>query len=393
MSGFGRGMRRLWALDPKITYLNHGTVGAPPRRVLAAQRAIRREIERQPARFLLRELADVKQFEMRARPRMRNAADAVAGFLGARGDDLVFVDNATAGANAVLRSLRLSEGDEIVLTDHGYGAVANTARFVAARSGARVVTVELPRARWDADTIVAAIAAALTPRTRIAIVDQITAPTALLLPVAAITARCRAAGVPVLVDGAHGPGAVAFDIPSLGADWYTANLHKWALAPRSSAILWAPPERQTGLHPPVISWGYELGFAAEFDLQGTRDPSPWLAAPAGIEFLRELGPQAVYDWNHGLAWSSACMLAYRWKVELPQHEDMVGPMAIVPLPERFGTTVADGNRIKDALLYEDDIEAQVHEFQGRLWWRIAAQVYNDADDVLRAALAIEKRAE
>ena len=393
MSGFGRAMRRLWALDPKITYLNHGTVGAPPRRVLAAQRAIRREIERQPARFLLRELADVKQIEMRARPRMRVAADAVANFLGARGDDLVFVDNATAGANAVLRSLRLSEGDEIVLTDPGYGAVTNTARFVATGSGARVVTVELPRTRWDADAIVETIASALTPRTRIAIVDQITAPTALRLPVAAITARCRAAGVPVLVDGAHGPGAVAFDIPSLGADWYTANLHKWALAPRSSAILWATPERQRDLHPPVISWGYELGFAAEFDLQGTRDPSPWLAAPAGIEFLRELGPAAVYDWNHGLAWSSACMLAYRWKVELPQNEEMVGPMAIVPLPERFGTTVADGNRLKDALLYEDDIEAQVHEFQGRLWWRIAAQVYNDADDVLRAALAIEKHAD
>jgi isopenicillin-N epimerase len=392
MSGFGRSMRRLWALDPKITYLNHGTVGAPPRRVLAAQRAIRREIERQPARFLLRELADVKQIEMHARPRMRVAADAVAGFLGARGDDLAFVDNATAGANAVLRSLRLSEGDEILLTDHAYGAVANTARFVAARSGARVVTVELPRARWDADGIAGAISAAITPRTRIAIVDHITAPTALLLPVAAITARCRAAGVPVLVDGAHAPGAIAFDIPSLGADWYTANLHKWAMAPRSSAILWATPERQHDLHPPVISWGYELGFAAEFDLQGTRDPSPWLAAPAGIEFLRELGLDAVYAWNHGLAWSSACMLAYRWKVELPQNEDRVGPMAIVPLPERFGTTADAGNRIKDALLYEDDIEAQVHEFQGRLWWRIAAQVYNDADDVLRAALAIEKRA-
>lgn len=392
MSGFGRGMRRQWAIDPKITYLNHGTVGAPPRRVLAAQRAIRREIERQPARFLLRELADVKQIEMLARPRMRVAAEAVATFLGARGDDLVFVDNATAGVNAVLRSLRLSEGDEILITDHGYGAVERTARFVATHSGARVVTAALPRERWNADAIFEAIAAALTPRTRIAIVDHITAPTALLLPVAAITARCRAAGVPVLVDGAHAPGAVAFDIPSLGADWYTANLHKWAMAPRSSAILWATPERQRDLHPPVISWGYELGFDAEFDLQGTRDPSPWLAAPAGIEFLRELGLEEVYAWNHGLAWSSACMLAYRWKVELPQNEERVGPMAIVPLPERFGTTVADGARIKDALLYEDDIEAQVHEFQGRLWWRIAAQVYNDADDVLRAALAIEKRA-
>ena len=392
MSAFGRVMLPRWALDPSITYLNHGTVGATPRRVMAAQQAIRDEIQRQPARFLLRELADVKQIEMRARPRLRVAAETVAEFLGARGDDLAFVDNATTGANAVLRSLRLSEGDEIVVTDHGYGAIANAARFVAGRAGARVVTVELPYPRWEAGAIVEAIAGALTPRTRLAIVAHITAPPALVLPVATIVARGPAAGVPVLVDGAHAPGAIAVDLPSLGADWYTGNLHKWAMAPVSSAILWAAPGRQADLHPTVISWGYELGFTAEFDLLGTRDPSPWLAAPEGLAFMRDLGLEAMREWNHRLAWGSARLLADRWGIELPQDEAMIGTMVSVPLPPRFGTTPADGTRLKDALLDEDGIEAQVHPFRDRLLWRISAQVYNEPADVEHAARAIEKRA-
>jgi len=392
MSGFGRARLAEWALDPAITYLNHGTVGATPRRVLAAQQEIRDAIERQPARFLIRELADVKQVAMRVRPRMRVAADAVAAFLGARGDDLVFVDNATAGINAVLRSLRFEPGNEILLTDHGYGSVVHVAKHVAGLAGARVVTVELPHPRWDAGAIVEAIAGALGPRTRLAIVDHVTSPTALVLPVAQIAARCREADVPVLVDGAHGPGAIAFDLPATGADWYTGNLHKWAMAPRSSAMLWAPPERQAGLHPPVISWGYGLGFAAEFDLTGTRDPSPWLAAPDGLAFMRDLGLDALREWNHRLAWGSARLLADRWSVELPQDESLVGCMVSVPLPGRFGATPEDAARLKDALLYEDSIEAHLMSFRGRLLWRISAQAYNEPADVERAAQAIERRA-
>ncbi|HEX4883178.1 MAG TPA: aminotransferase class V-fold PLP-dependent enzyme [Casimicrobiaceae bacterium] len=392
MNGFGRALRAEWALDPAGTYLNHGTVGATPRRVLAAQQAIRDEIQRHPARYLLRELADVKQIAMRARPRMRVAADAVAAFLGARGEDLVFVDNATAGVNAVLRSLRLEPGDEILLTDHGYGSVGHVARHVAGLAGARVVTAPLPWPRWEPEAIVEAVAGALGPRTRLAVVDQVTSPTGLLLPVAAIAARCRAAGVLVLVDGAHGPGALDFAIPDLGGDWYTGNLHKWAMAPISAAVLWARPERQRDLHPPAISWGYGLDFAAEFDLQGTRDPSAWLAAPEGLAFMRDLGLEAMRAWNHRLAWEAARGLADRWGVELPQDESQVGCMAAVPLPARFGTTAADGHGLKDALLYEDGIEAQVHAFRDRLFWRLSAQVYNEPEDFERAARAIERRA-
>jgi len=381
-----------WALDPAITYLNHGTVGATPQRVLAAQQAIRDEIERQPARFLLRELADVKQFPMRARPRMRVAAEAVAAFLGARAQDLGFVDNATTGCNAVLRSLNLKPGDEILVTDHGYGAVTNAAIYAARRAGASVRTAALPYPRFEPGAIVEAVVSALSPRTRIAVVDHVTSGSALILPVAEIAARCHAAGAAVLVDGAHAPGALPLDIPALGVDWYTGNLHKWAMAPRSSAILWAAPERQMDLHPPVISWGYEKGFEAEFDLVGTRDPSPWLAAPDGIEFMRGLGLDAMRDWNHALAWRSARRLAERWDIALPMAESMVGTMATFPLPARLGSSIEDAQRLKDALLYEHHIEVQIHAWRDRVWMRISGQVYNDDADVVRLARAIEARA-
>lgn len=388
---FGHAMLQHWSLDPAIAYLNHGTVGAPPRRVIAAQRAICDEIERQPARFLLRELADVEQIPMRMPPRMRTAAAAVAAFLGADAKDLAFVDNATTGCNAVLRSATFAPGDEILVTDHGYGAVTNTVKYVASRSGASMRTVVLPFPGTTPASVLTTIEAALTPRTRMLVVDHITSGSSLVLPIAEIAARCRARGVVTLIDGAHAPGTLPLDLPSLGVDFYVGNLHKWAMAPRSCAILWAAPDRQRDLHPTTISWGYEHGMSAEFDLVGTRDPSPWLAAPEGIAFMQELGLDAMRAWNHQLAYGSARTFAERWKVQVPAPESMYGSMVTLPLPERFGTTREAAQRLKDTLLYDERIETQLHAFEGRLWLRLAAQVYNDASDFERLRVAIEKR--
>ena len=389
MTRFGRSMLERWALDPGITYLNHGTVGAPPRAVLAAQQAIRDEIERQPARYLLRELADEKQFELRMPPRMRTAAAQVAEFLGARSEDLVFVNNASDGVNAVLGSIAFEAGDEILLTDHSYGAVNRTAQHVASRTGAIVRIVELPFPGTTPAAVVEAVAAALTPRTRVLVVDHICSGSSLVLPVAAIVARARAVGVRVLVDGAHAPGALALDIPSIGADWYVGNLHKWAMSPRSCGILWADPKQSQDLHPTVISWGYGLGLTSEFDLTGTRDPSPWLAAPAGIEFMRELGLEQMRGYNHAFAWDAARTLCDHWGTSLPTEEEMVGTMATFPLPLRYGTTREDGQRLKDSLLYDHDVEVQVHGFKDRVWLRISGQVYNDKSDLERLVCAVE----
>lgn len=392
LSRFGHTMLAQWGLDPEILYLNHGTVGAPPLRVLETQRRIRDEIERQPSRFLLRELTAIQAGVPKpGRPRLRQAADQVAPFLGAKPDDLVFVDNATTGANAVLRSIDLAAGDEILMTDLNYGAVMNAARFVARESGATVRVIEMPYP-IEPDSAVAAVRAAIGPKTRYAVIDHITSESALLLPLAEIAAECRARGVRVLADGAHAPGAIALDIPSLGVDAYVGNLHKWACSPRSSAILWAPPEHQAALHPTVISWGLDQGFTTEFDLVGTRDPSPHLAAPDGIAFMRDLGLDAMRDYNHGLAWEGAQRLASQLGTTLGMPESMVGTMATVPLPERMGTSREDSQRLRDALLFEDRIEVQLHAWRSRLWVRLSAQVYVEMGDVERLAAALRARA-
>ena len=386
---FGHGYRDLWMLDPSIVYLNHGTVGAPPRPVLERQQAIRDEIERQPAQFLLRELADLGE-GVPGPPRMRVAAERVAEFFGARGEDLVFTDNATAAANAVLRSFLLERGDDVVITDVAYGAVANVTRYVAERAGATVRLVTMPYPFTPAGAR-DAILAALTPSTRLLVVDHITSESAVVLPVREIAAHCRERGIAVLVDGAHAPGATLLDIPSLGADWYAGNLHKWAWAPRSCGILWAAKERQAGLHPAVISWGLGKGYTNAFDWVGTRDPSPWLAAPAALDLLREIGWEEIRRYDHTLAWQGAARLAEAWGTRFETPETMIATMATIPLPERFGSTPADALRLRRALFQEDRIEVQLHAWRGRLWTRISAQIYNEMADVERLAEAVAAR--
>lgn len=380
-----------WMLDPAFTYLNHGTVGAPPRVVLAAQQAIRDAIERHPAQYMLRELCGLMGWPLPPQSRLRAAAHLVAEFVGARGDDVGFVENATTGVNAVLRSFVFAPGDEILVTDRAYGACVNAARFAARRAGATVRVVGLPypcsRPAQLADTVIEAIG----ERTVLLFVDHITADSALLLPVADIARRARARGVAVLVDGAHAPGGIPLDIPSLGADWYVGTLHKWCMAPRSAAILWADPSRREELHPASVSWGLDLGLPAEFDWVGTRDPSTFLAAPDGIEFLRSLGVDEVFEANHALAWAAGQHLARRWETVLGVTEELVGSMITVPLPARAGSTPEDATRLRAAVYYEDKIEIQMHAWREQLWVRVSAQVYNELEDVERLAGAVLAR--
>ena len=392
MPTFGRSMREHWLLDPDVTYLNHGTVGAPPRRVLQKQQALRDEMERQPSRFVLRELNGEQPMPWRLESRYREAIAQIAPFLGARADDLVFVPNVTTGLNAVLRSVPLGPPDEVLISDLAYGAIALAAQVVTRDRGATLRTVEMPFPLRDSGDVVDAFVRALTSRTKLVVVDHITAQTALVLPVAAIAAECRARGVPVLVDGAHAPGSIAVDIAAIGADWYAANLHKWCFAPRSCGILWAAPERQAALHPGVISWGITNDdWLQEFEWTGTRDPSPWLAAPAGLDFMRDvLGVEAMREWNHDLAWRSALRLGERWGRPWTMPEAMVGCMVTVPLPSRLGAGDADrAQKLRDALLFEHRIEAPVIARGGELWARLSMQVYNDDDDVERFAVAVE----
>ncbi|MCO4744058.1 MAG: aminotransferase class V-fold PLP-dependent enzyme [Proteobacteria bacterium] len=381
MTLFGPGWRGRWHLDPSITYLNHGTVGATPIAILEAQRAVQVEIERHPSRFLLHELTEVGGTP---EPRIRTAAQAVAEFLGARGEDLVFVDNATSAISSVLQSPLLSEGDTVAVTTLGYGSVRIAADHFAERRGLRVAHIPLPFPVDDPSATVAAFAEGLPDGARLAIVDHIASDTGLLLPIAEIAAICRDRGVLLLVDGAHAPGSIHLDIEAIGADLYVGNLHKWMWTPRSSAILWVRPELQDQVRPAVISWGFGQSFTAEFDLAGTRDPSHHLTAPLAIAELKRIGFDAIVAYNHDLVWRGAQHLAERWGTTLITPESMVGTMVAVPLPD-CGIHVDNVHERRWALCREHDIEVHLGANASGAWIRVGAQIYNGMSDFERVA--------
>src|SRR5439155_14170022 len=207
-------------------------------------------MEAEPSRFMFRVLPAA----------LRAAAERLGDFIGADGSDIVFVENATVGCNAVLRSLQLGRDDEVLVLAHGYRAVQNAVRYMTERAGARMIVAGMPFPRPGPEAILAGIDTALTPRTRLVVIDHITSPSALVLPLREIVGRCRAAGVPVLVDGAHGPGQVPLDLRAIGADWYVGNCHKWLCAPKGCGFLWAARERQADLHPVTISHWLGKGF-------------------------------------------------------------------------------------------------------------------------------------
>ena len=376
---FGRGMRGLWPLEADAIYLNHGTVGVTPNEVLTAQWAIKQRIEAHPARFMLRDL----------KTELRAAADLVAEMLGGRGEDYVFTDNATTGVNAVLRSADLGPGDEVLVTDHTYGAVANAARYACDRSGATLVTARIPFPIADNGAAIAAVESALSERTRLAILDHVTSETGIVLPLRRLVSVCHAVGAQVLVDGAHAPGTLDLDIPACGAEWYAANLHKWLFAPRGCGILWAGPGAQKDLHPAVISWRLGEGFTAEFDWTGTRDPSPFLSLPAALDFIASFGADEMRAYNHDLAVNAGAMLAERFGGSQGAPAAMTSAMALAPLPEKLAAGTEEAEALRSHLLYTHNIEVPIIARSDRLWARLAAQVYCQMSDFEALADAVE----
>jgi isopenicillin-N epimerase len=374
----------LWGLDPSVVYLNHGSFGACPSAVLDAQAELRREMEREPVDFLVTALPS----------RLNTAREALAAFLGAKPPDLVFVPNATAGVNAVLQSLSIEPGDELLVTDHTYAACHKTVEFVAERRGARVVTAQLPYPCRHEDEIVSSVLKCVSPRTRLALIDHVTSPTALVLPVARLVSELRTRGVDTLVDGAHAPGMVPLALSDLGAAYYTGNAHKWLCAPKGAAFLHVRGDRQSLLHPTVISHGYTAGFQAEFDWTGTFDPTPWLCIPEALRYIGALLPGGwpqVMAVNRALTLQARSLLLESSGAEVACPEAMIGSMASLPLPP--ATAGSPAHRLDCAGLHDwfraRGVETWLYPHPVPLL-RISAQLYNDLDQFKRLASLLEE---
>lgn len=358
-----------------MIFLNHGSYGACPKKVLAAQGRWRDQLEAQPCQFINTVAPGV----------IRRAAGNVASFIGARSEDVALVENTTCGINAVLKSLQFSPGDRVLAVDHIYNAIRNTLNFVLEPVDAKLDLVPLGLPVASADAVVDAIDQALTSNTKLLVVDHVASVSAVRFPLERIAELAQRRGISVLVDAAHAPGMLDLDVPALGVDWYVGNCHKWLCAPKGAAFLWAREDRQDGLHPTVISHDLGKGFTAEFDKIGTRDGSSWFSIPDAIAFHEELGGAALRQRNHEVAIEGATRLAEHWDTDLGAPDAMFGSMATIRLPGDRPATRAEADRIKSAMWQRHRIEAHVMPFAEALWLRISVQAYNELDEVLALA--------
>ena len=372
-------LRRYWGLAPRVAFLNHGSFGACPKPILRLQAELRRKMEAEPVQFLWR----------RYEERLDVSRRQVAEFVGARPQDLVFVTNATTGVNAVLCSLRLRPGDEILTTTHDYNACHNVLVEAARRAGAKLVVAQVPFPLASADEVVEAVLGAVTRRTRLALLDHVTSNTGLVFPVAQLIRELEERGVDTLVDGAHAPGMVSLDLPRLRAAYYTANLHKWTCAPKGAAFLWVREDKQKQMQPAVISHGNNtprLGYSAfqdRFDWAGTFDPTAWFCAGEALRWLGELLPggwREMRERNHKLAVTARRLLCKSLRAEAPCPEHLLGAMATLPLPERFqGVPRAGRIDAEQARLYDHfRVEVPLMRFgrPERRYFRVSAHIYN-----------------
>lgn len=380
-------LRSAYLLSPEVVFLNHGSFGACPRPVFEAYQRWQLELERQPVEFLGRRFPDL----------MRSAREALAAFVGAAAEDLVYVPNATVAVNIVARSLRLQPGDEVLATDHEYGAMDRAWRFVCAKRGARYLTQPVPVPVDEPAALVEAFWRGVTPRTRVIFLSHITSPTALIFPVQAICQRAREAGILCVVDGAHTVGQIPLDLEALGADVYTSNCHKWLGAPKGSAFLYVRAACQPLIEPLIVSWGWQSEapgpsrFVDEQEWTGTRDIAAYLATPAAIAFQRDYAWDTVRAGCHGLAAETQRRVSALTGLPPLSSPAWFAQMVSLPLPP------CEGAALKARLYDEFRVEVPIVTWQDRHFVRVSLQAYNSPGDVdrliqgLRALLPLVRR--
>lgn len=373
----GTPARNLWSLTEGMPHINHGSYGAVPTAVLDHQQRLRTRMEQAPCQWF-QELPDM----------LRQARLDTADLLGIDRTAMAFVPNASAGATVVCDSLRLQPGDEILVSDMGYGAVVMGAERHVLRNGGTLHRVHIP-IDADDDTIVNAFTAGMNERTKLVIVDEITSATAMLFPVARVVKAARDRGIRTLVDGAHAPGLIPGDPMALGADYWTGNLHKFVCNPRATAVLAAAPEHADELYPLIDSWGRNLPYPDRFDEQGTGDYTAWLCAPYTLSYLdRELGWDRIRAYANTLAdWAQEQIAQAFAEVDGKDHvEHLAHPapaMRLVRLPDGVVRNDDDAARVRRFVIEQLGFEATFTSFEGVGYLRLSAYLYNTADDYLR----------
>jgi isopenicillin-N epimerase len=383
-----------WLLDSKVTFLNHGSFGACPRAVLEVQNEWRERMERQPLQFFVRELES----------HLDAARAALAQFVGATIDNLVFVPNATSGINTVLRSLPFKPGDELLVTDHEYNACRNVLNFVAENSGAKVIVAKLPFPFQNADELIQPLLERVTARTRLVLIDHVTSQTGVVMPISQMVAALNDRGVDTLVDGAHAPAMVPLELEKLNAAYYTGNCHKWLCAPKSVAFLNVRADKQKPIRPLTISHGANSPridrsrFLLEFGWPGTADPSMALSVPAAIRFM---GAQLPGGWpqvvarNRALALAARKFLCKTLQATEPCPDEFIGSMASVPLPDatadEFPRLPFNEYPLQDRLREKHQIEVPIISWPKppKRWLRVSAQLYNSLPQYERLAGALK----
>ena len=381
-STFGRTLRPAWDLDPGGTFLNHGSFGACPRSVQAEQARWRARMESQPDRFFRDEVTPERPGALRA------AAGRLAAFVGTSADSVAFVENATSGVQAALNSVALGPGDVILTCDHTYNAVRLMVEAKCAATGASVRIAKLP-VPAEADAIVAAFEAALGGGVRLAILDHITSPSAIRMPLERLIPMARAAGARVIVDGAHAVGQIALDVEAVGADWYTSNAHKWLYAPRGCAFLHAGASAALETRPLVVSHHVDMGFPKSFDWVGTRDVTPWLAVPAAIDFFEAQSPGALREHCARLI-DVATSLLEPLGAQPVAARSLCSSMRSFVLPQKRAGTRDDAQALMRSLWDDHRVQAMSTELGGRLLLRVSAQAYVGEEDLDRLAAALAK---
>jgi len=392
---------RHFALTPEVLFLNHGSFGACPRIVLDVQSELRARMEREPVYFFVNELEGL----------LDEARAAIAELVGADGEDLALCHNATTAVNAVLGSLRFAPDDEILCTDHGYNACNNALHRTAQRTGARVVIVHIPFPIASAAQVTESVLSAVTPRTRLLLIDHVTSPTGLVLPVEKIVPALAERGIDTLIDGAHAPGMLPIDLRALQPAYYTGNLHKWCCAPKGAAFLFVRRALQPQIHPAITSHGMNSPrrdrsrFLLEFDWVGSDDYSAVLSAPAALRFLRSLLPgglPALMLANREKALAARRVLTAALYAAPPCPDDMIGTLAAVPLPDIAAADLATARArsgptcgidpLQLALYERHHIQVPIMPFPAppRRLVRISAQCYNHAAQYAALASALKQ---